>query len=52
MVLDERDAVDLDVVDLGSELDALVLLAAHYRTDIRTVSCLSITYNIKPEIIL
>lgn len=37
MVLDERDAVDLYVVNLGSELDALVLLAAHNRTDIRTV---------------
>ena len=37
MVLDERDAVDLYVVDLGSELDALVLLAAHYRADIGPV---------------
>ena len=37
MVLDERDAVDLDVVDLGSELDALVLLATYYRTDIGAV---------------
>lgn len=37
MVLDERDTVDLDVVDLGSELDAPVLLAAHYRTDIGPV---------------
>lgn len=37
MVLDERDAAGLYVVDLGSELDALVLLAAHNRTDIRTV---------------
>jgi hypothetical protein len=37
MALDERDAVDLDVVDLGSELNALVLLAAHYRADIGPV---------------
>ena len=29
MMLDERDAVNLDVVDLGPELDPLVLLAAH-----------------------
>lgn len=38
MVLDERDAVDLYVVDLGSELDACVLLAAHYRADIGPVN--------------
>lgn len=38
MMLDERDAVNLDVVDLGSELDALILLAAHYRTDIGAVN--------------
>lgn len=37
MMLDERDAVDLNVVDLGTELDTLVLLAAHYRADIGTV---------------
>ena len=36
-MLDERDAVDLNVVDLGTELDTLVLLAAHYRADIGTV---------------
>ena len=29
MMFDERDAVDLYVVDLGPELDPLVLLAAH-----------------------
>lgn len=38
MMLDERDAVNLDVVDLGSELDSLVLLATHYRTDIGAVN--------------
>ena len=37
MVFNERDAVNLDVVDLGAELDPLVLLAAHYRADVRTV---------------
>ena len=37
MVIDERDAVYLDVVDLGPELYALVLLAAYNRADIRPV---------------
>lgn len=37
LVLDERDALDLDVVDPGFELHTFVLLSAHYGTDIRTV---------------
>ena len=36
-MFNERDAVYLDVVDLGPELDALVLLSSHYRTDIGSV---------------
>ena len=37
MVLDERDAVDLYVVDLGAEFDTFVLLPSHNGTYIRTV---------------
>lgn len=37
MMFYERDTVNLDVVDFGSELDSFVLLAAHYRTDIGAV---------------
>ena len=36
-VLDEGDAVYLDIVGFGSELDTLVLLAADDRADIRAV---------------
>lgn len=38
MMLYERDAVNLDVVDLGSELDTPILLATYYRTDIGAVN--------------
>ena len=34
-MFNERDSSDLDVVDLGSELDALVFLAAYDRAEIR-----------------
>lgn len=38
MVLNERYASNLYVVDLGSKLDAFVFLAAYDRTEIRTVN--------------
>lgn len=37
MVLDERDSVNLNVVDLGAELDPFVLFATHYGAEIRSV---------------
>ena len=37
MVFDEGYSVNLDVVDLDSELHSLVLLASDNRTDVRTV---------------
>ncbi len=37
MMLDERDAVNLDVVDLGPELDPLVFLSPYDGTDVRAV---------------
>ena len=37
MMLDERDAVDLYVVDLGPELDPLVFLSPYDGPDVRAV---------------
>lgn len=48
MMFHERDTVNLDVVDLGSELDALVLLAAHYRTDIRAIDAYDAVLHLLP----
>lgn len=46
MMLDERYAVNLDVVDLGSELDALVLLSPHYQMDIWSVDADDAVFHI------